>query len=71
MSDIKLLQDERGKYQLIVDGLDISGAVRRVVIEAGPSGYAVAKVDLVGRLSVDISGCIVELTYDGDYETQG
>lgn len=70
MSDIKLFQDEHNKYRLVVDGLDISGAVSRVNIEVGASGHAVAKVDLVGRLFVDISGCSFELTYEGNSETQ-
>ena len=70
MNSIKLFQNDKGKHVLHLNGLDISSAVSRVVIEVSADGYAVARVDLVGKMDVDIDGLAFEFSYLGERDEQ-
>lgn len=70
MNRIKLFQDDKGKHVLHLNGVDISSAARRVVIEVSASGYAVARVDLVGKIEADIDNLAFEFAYVGEQDGQ-
>ena len=70
MNSIRLFQDDRGKNVPHLNGVDISSATNRVVIEVSAGGYAVARVDLVGKIEVDIDNLAFEFTYVGERDGQ-
>ena len=70
MNNIKLFQNNSGRHVLHLNGVDISSAVNKVVIEVSAYGYAVARVDLVGKIEVDIDGVSLEFTYAADRDGQ-